>query len=321
MEKHVLLTLRAMGHQALHFNINDVLPVHPKINRYINAGLRIVSREPERLLETKLLKAVHEQQPDLILVLLGNTLSPKTIDLIRRVFKGKIVCWCQDQITTMGRQYLIGGRYDAIFSKDHYMVEFMREMVGHKAVFYLPEACNPEFHRLVMLSGDDVKLYQSEICTFGTLYYYRQAILEHLCGYDLKVWGNVPDWLIDRIGSKHLGVGVYEKEKCKAISGAKIVLNSLHFGEIQSINCRAFEVAGCAGFQLISFTTAVAEHFEIGKEVEVFRNLTELTDKIDYYLARPEKRLEIGMAGQRRAYAEHTYRQRLSKLIEISACV
>jgi spore maturation protein CgeB len=191
-------------------------------------------------------------------------------------------------------------------------------MVGHRAVFYLPEACNPDIHRSVMLSEAEEALYRSDICTFGTLYYYRQAILEHLCGYDLKVWGNVPDWLVNRIGSRHLGRGVYEEDKCKAVAGAKIVLNSLHYGEIQAINCRAFEVAGCGGFQLMSYTPAVAEHFEIGKEVEVFHSRKALIEKIDYYLARPEKRAEIAAAGQRRAYAEHTYRQRLATLIDIA---
>jgi spore maturation protein CgeB len=114
-----------------------------------------------------------------------------------------------------------------------------------------------------------------------------------------------------------LGRGVYETDKCKAVAGAKIVLNSLHFAEINGLNCRTFEVSGCGGFQLMSYSPAIAEHFEIGKEVEVFHDRNELIEKVEYYLLEHEKREKIARAGQRRAYAEHTYSHRLSMLIDL----
>ncbi len=321
MEKHVFLTLRTMGHEVRHFNIYDMLNLNPKFDRYMHVALRMLSREPERLVERKIVKAVREYGPDIVLVLLGNMLSPKTVERMRGIHRGPIVCWCQDQLTTMGRQYLIGAGYDMIFVKDHYIVDFLRNMAGHQAVYYLPEACNPEFHRSIPASEAHDPRYQSDICTFATLYYYRQAILEPLCKYDLKVWGNVPDWLINRIGTRHMGAVVHEDEKRKAVACAKIVLNTLHYGEINGLNCRAFEIAGCGGFQLMTYSPAISQHFEIGKEVEVFRNRQELLDKIDYYLDRPEMRRQIAHAGQARAHAEHTYEKRLSELLERTSTV
>lgn len=321
MEKHVFLTLRAMGHEVLYFSIHDRLDLHPGFNRYMHAALRMLVREPERLRERRFVNAIGDYRPDIVLVLLGDKLSPKTVERVRGIHRGPIVCWCQDALTNMGRQYLIGARYDIIFVKDHYMVDFLRNMAGHPAVCYLPEACNPEFHRSIPDTEEGDRRYQSDICTFATLYYYRQAILEPLCKYDLKVWGDVPDWLINRIGSRHMGAGVYEDEKRKAVAGAKIVLNTLHYGEINGLNCRTFEVAGCGGFQLMTYSPAISQHFEIGKEVEVFRNKQELLDKIDYYLDRPEMRRRIAHAGQVRAYAEHTYEKRLSELLERTSAV
>jgi spore maturation protein CgeB len=318
MEKHVLFTLRAMGYEVEHFNIKDAYPLGHKIDRYAQVILRGVLREPERLGEKKLVRRIDDYRPDLILVLLGSTLSPKTVSRIRKIHKGPVVCWCQDQMTTMGRQYLIGAGYDAIFVKDHYMVRFLRDFVGHPAVYYLPEACNPQLHKSVALSHADRSTFASDICMFGTLYYYRQAILEHLYRYDLKVWGDVPDWLINRIGTKHTGALVYEEDKCKAVAGTKIVLNTLHYGEIEGLNCRAFEVAGCGGFQLVSWTPAVEEHFKVGEEIEVYHDRNELTEKVEFYLEQPERRHEIALAGQRRAYAEHTYRHRLARLVDLS---
>ena len=314
MEKHVIETLTAMGHAVVHFNVRDAFQISPKIDRVTQFLLRTIAREPERLAENKLLKALSEYQPDLVLVLLGNMISPKTIEKMRKVYSGKIVCWCQDQLTTLGRQYLIGSEYDMVFLKDRYLVDVFRNYAGMNA-YYLPEACNPVYHKRTELLGEDKRIFASDICTYGNIYYYRQAILESLRKYDLQVWGNRPDWLIDRLDGRYRGKAVYEEDKCKVISGAKIVLNTLHFGEINGLSCRVFEVAGCGGFQLVSHSPAIQEHFKVGEEIEVFRDRGELLEKIDYYLDNQDKAQAIAKAGQERAYAEHTYERRLGELI------
>ncbi len=317
MEKHVIETLAAMGHTVRHFNIKDVLQISPKVDRITQFLMRNLIREPERLGEKKLLRAVAEFEPDFVLILLGNMISPKTVQKMRKIYSGKIVCWCQDQLTTLGRQYLIGSEYDKVFVKDHYLVDMFNNFAGMD-VDYLPEACNPVYHNSVTLQGADQFAYAAEICTFGNLYYYRQAILETLTQYDLQVWGHRPDWLINRLDNKFKGRPVYEVEKCKAIAGAKIVLNTLHFGEVSGLNCRAFEVAGCGGFQLASYSPAVQEHFVIGEQIEVFRNRAELLEKVDYYLKHQDEARAIARAGMQRAHAEHTYEHRLNQLLSLS---
>jgi len=314
MEKHVIETLAHMGHEVSAFNDKDIININPAANRVVRAVLSRMLREPERLIEKRLLDRVAAFQPDLIIVLLGSGLSPRTIPKLRRLTSARIVCWCQDQMTTMGRQYLIGAGYDRVYVKDHYLVHVLRDFAGLD-VEYLPEACNPRYHRIVELAPDERERFRSDICTFGNVYYYRQALLQPLLCYDLQVWGFRPDWLVDQLGASFKGRPVFEEEKCKVISGARIVLNTLHFGEVAGLNCRAFEVAGCGGFQLMTHTEAIAEHFRPGEEVESFRDRAELLDKVEHYLANPEAARAIALAGHRRAMAEHTYRHRLARLV------
>jgi spore maturation protein CgeB len=87
--------------------------------------------------------------------------------------------------------------------------------------------------------------------------------------------------------------------------------------EFGGLNARAFEVAGCGGFQLITHSDAVARHFEPGKEIETFRNLDELRDKVRYYLDHPDERRAIAEAGRRRAHSEHTYTNRLKQMLDV----
>ena len=317
MEKHVYEVLGEMGHTVGFCNARGAVQVNPTVDRLANFVANNILREPERLSEKRVLRSVSEFQPELIIVLLGSQLSPKTIAKVRKVFLGKIVCWCQDQLTTMGRQYLIGAEYDHVFVKDHYLVEVLGGYAGLN-VQYLPEACNPKYHQMVTLSDTELESYRSDICTFGNLYYYRQAILEPLKKYDLRVYGGKSSWFIDKLGDSFKGYPVYELEKCKALSGATIALNSLHFGEIYGLNVRAFEIAGCGGFQLSTYTPTIQDHFEIGTEIEVFKDRHELLEKVDYFLQHPDKAKAIAEAGHKRAYSEHTYQHRLKTIVEVA---
>lgn len=317
MEKHIYETLGEMGHLVEHLNARDISNISPIVDRVFQFVARNTLREPERLNEKKILNAVSRFQPDFILVVLGSMLSPKTMKEIRKIYSGKIVCWCQDQMTTLGRQYLIGGDYDMVFVKDHYLVDMFSSYLGMN-VRYLPEACNPKYHSMVNLNVQEKKDYACDIVTYGTLYYYRQKILESLLDYDLRVYGNCPDWLINTLGKSHMEKNIYEEEKCKVLAGATITLNSFHFGEVNGINARAFEVAGCGGFQLASYTKTIEEHFTPGAEIETFSCLAELREKVDFYLKDPEKANAIAAAGNKRAHLEHTYRHRLQELIGAS---
>lgn len=316
MERHVLSTLVQQGHGVQHFNARDVIGHAPAVvQKYARAVLSRLLREPELLVEKRLLQTAEKVSPDLVLVLLGSMLSPKTVAKLKKQVRVPVVCWCQDAMTTLARQYLIGSDYDFIFMKDQYLVDRFRALAGLN-VHYLAEACNPEAHYRTELSDAERADYACDVCTYGNLYYYRQRLLESLGEFDVKFWGTVPSWLSTTIDDTIQGRAVHEHEKVKALSGARVVLNSLHFAEVGGLNVRCFEVAGCGAFQLVTETPALHRHFEVGAELDVFASADELRSKIRRYLAEPERRAEMALAAQRRAYAEHTYEHRLTELFD-----
>ena len=50
-----------------------------------------------------------------------------------------------------------------------------------------------------------------------------------------------------------------------------------------------------------------------------FRTGQELKEKVDYYLAHPEKRLQIATRACIRSHRDHTYEIRLAKMFELLA--
>jgi spore maturation protein CgeB len=311
-EAHVSESLAAMGcvPRLLH-NIGNL----SVIGKALNKAALTVLREPERRREPGILRAAAEFAPDVILVLLGNQLSPKTVEALRKTSRVPIVCWCQDQLSTLGRQYLLGAAYDAVYVKDRYMQSLFSRMIRSAPFYYLPEACNPRVHRPLELTDAEAATYGCDLMIAGTLYYYRQEILQELRDFDVKVWGYRPDWLVDRMPGRFMGRDVRGDQKVRATLAARICLNTLHYAEVDGLNCRAFEIAGCGGFQLVSEVSVLGEHFEPDVEVVAFRNVEELREKARYYLERPELRREIAARGRARAHRDHTYENRLVEIL------
>ena len=151
----------------------------------------------------------------------------------------------------------------------------------------------------------------------GTLYYYRQEILRRLTGVDLKVWGLQPGWLFSRL-KRHSLPPVFGEDKARAARAARICLNTLHYGEVDGLNARAFEIAGCGGFQLLTLVPVLAEHFDIDQEVVAFNSIDELLEKIRYYLDHPQLGAAIAARGQLRAHRDHTYEKRLRSILTVA---
>jgi spore maturation protein CgeB len=321
-EWHVTDSLKYLGCTVdLFHNQSGTWESHHLIEKARRKVSSLLFREPELRIEASLLRRVDEFSPTVILVLLGNQLSPKTVAAIRKRSSARLVCWCQDQMTTLGRQFVLSCEYEAVFVKDRYMQDLFSRMIRSTEFHYLPEACNPRTHRPLTLSDNDREVYGCDLMIAGTLYYYRQEIIRQLAGLEgihLKIWGDRPGWLVDRLPGRYMRRPVYGDDKVRAALGAKICLNTLHYGEVNGLNCRAFELAGCGGFQMMTSVPVLAEHFEPDVEVATFATIDELLEKTAYYLRNPTLALQIAERGRLRAHRDHTYEQRLRELLNIA---
>ena len=98
---------------------------------------------------------------------------------------------------------------------------------------------------------------------------------------------------------------------------SKINLN-ITMKSIQSgLSQRIWDVLGCKGFLLTNYQSEIPEYFEIGKDLECYENITELKEKIDYYLNHESDRLDIAQNGYQKVKAQHTYIHRIIHILEI----
>ena len=53
------------------------------------------------------------------------------------------------------------------------------------------------------------------------------------------------------------------KSKSNLLFGSKIVFNNLHYAEIESVNCKFFEILGIGGFQICDYRPIINEYSKV----------------------------------------------------------
>ncbi len=81
------------------------------------------------------------------------------------------------------------------------------------------------------------------------------------------------------------------------------------------VTMRVFDVLACGGFVLAERSSALAELFEIGAEVDCYASADELEAKVAHYLAHPEAARAIALRGREAVCARHGIDVRVAHML------
>lgn len=306
---NVSFTLRNMGHSVL------TMPV--RTNKWINSPFKRYSGEvlkkirPNRLTEQEiwLINTLKKEKFDCLLCLTQSLNENVLEDAKKAGVKNKIVWW-GDSPANMKGMGILSEQWDFIFHKDKDAVAKLKR-VGLNAEL-LHEAMNPMWH--IALSEQS----NNNIVVAGTFYGYRQYLVSKLIerNVELELYGGrLPRWIKPEIKRIHKNRFIVKEEKSKIFGSALACLNSTDMSEGNSLNCRAFEIAGAGGLQFLEYREIISECFEPGKEILIFNSIEEILELIAKYLQDKDEAKKIRAAGYRRAISEHTYEKRLNYII------
>lgn len=165
---------------------------------------------------------------------------------------------------------------------------------GIASASWLPLACDPEMHR----KHDVAK--EHDVCFVGNLFDGPRGDLVRL------IQQNLPRSFVGRC---------FFEEMAQTYSASRLVFNR---SILNDINMRVFEALAC-GSLLITNDLAANGQEELARDgihLATYRGPDDLLDKLHYYLAHPELRERIAAAGRQHALAAHTYRHRMSTLLQ-----
>lgn len=121
---------------------------------------------------------------------------------------------------------------------------------------------------------------------------------------------------LDTYKDSYRGFVKTEMELARIYNSTKVNINITEQG-INNINYRVFEVLASSGFLITDEMPDLYKLFEVGKELEVYKNDEELFDKIDFYLNNQNLAQAIARNGRKNVVNNHTFKERAEKILKI----
>lgn len=313
LEYHLRDSFRALGHNVSVLDIPDVLPVSTRLSYWLARF-----NEPyDRLISSRLASKIVRLKPDLVIIVYRH-LHPIIVEQIKKYCPSvSVIQMNPDHLSNLEKQQILAADFDCYFSKEPYIVDFLRTKLGANAQ-YLPEGFNPRIHRKPALERAYAEaLTNIDVLVYGNLYAYRTRMIEWLirAGINVAVYGASGPYCRSAVQAVFRGQYLVGEEKNQLLYGARIVFNNLHYAEVTSVNQKYFEINGIGGFQLCDYKPTVEEYTGIPADAVTFRTIDEAIDKIRYYLAHPNERHELADQQHTHFQQYHTFDHRVKQLI------
>jgi len=268
----------------------------------------------KKTLNQRLINEVLDFSPNLILLLKGERILAETLNKIHSINSQIHIAtwWCDDPLVEWRSHDMHEDaldkfkEYDTFFISDSYYIPYLRRW-DVKTV-YLPLAYSNgtlKYKNMNKLS------YIADISFVGQPDNNRNKIIEALREFDTHVWGT--GWTLDGI-TLHKPTKPDETYKIYASSKISLCINRKQL--INGVDLRAFDVPACGCMLISTHQKDITSLYEVGKEVETFQSISELKEKIRYYLKNPEECLKIASEGYNKAHSCHSYKHRLEKILK-----
>lgn len=282
-----------------------------------------------REIDRNLIKLAGKFQPDLVIVLKGEIILPKTLAKLKNITsKPLLVNWWVDNpiFQDEKHKWLIFPRcvplYDQLFVFDYAYFEPLKRL-GAKRITFLPCAADPASYHRENLSNNLRSQFSSNVCFIASYYKTRgELITPFLKIPGLSIWGGGWTDFLEGKGIKNIsnvvkGEYLPVKDVNRAYQAAQLVLNSHHPQTKRGgLNSRAFEIPASGGAQLVDYVPEMESLLKPGEEVFVYRTPEEGANMVLNLIKDPGMRDKIARAGHERVMSEHTYVHRMKTILD-----
>lgn len=315
LEYHLADSFRFLNHPVTILDLNEVIPVKYAIN--YNA-IKYFKKYDEFIFQN-LAKKIIEIKPDLVIGTY-RFINPLCIKSIKKELPNTTIIHVNpDALTTFELQQIFASPYDFFFTKDPYIVNFMKQKMDLNAK-YLPEAFNPRMHQKPNINRIELEEKTNiDVLAFGYLYPYRVNMIKKLIdsGLNVTLFGKKDKRFFDPGLNKYFrNEWITGERKAELLYGSKIVFNNFHYAEIESVNCKFFEIYGSGAFQICDYRPTVDEYSKIDSTKFTFKSIGEAIELIKYYLDKPSQRHEMANIQYEHFMQNHTYENRVKQILE-----
>lgn len=319
--------LRRAGWSVFVLDEREFIPLHWRAPAMRMLG-RAVRRFAVREFNRELVRQAKTFRPELLLVFKGMFVSAQALHALRGLGI-RTHCFYPDVSFRVHGPYLPRALpiYDWIFTTKSFGLADLREQLGATRASVILHAFDPDVHRIVELTPEDLARYACDLSFIGTWSPKKEGVLTEVLRrrptLALRIWG--AQWapvarrnavLRDAIS----GNTVEGEEYARAIRASAINLGILSEARIgassgDQITSRTFHIPAAGGFMLHERTNELLRVFDEPNEVLAYADIDELMARIDQALGDEPMRRRVAARGHEVVQAAHSWDHRIRDLL------
>ncbi|HCJ66449.1 MAG TPA: hypothetical protein DHV62_03780 [Elusimicrobia bacterium] len=266
--------------------------------------LFIMKRYDKKMMNRLLIESIYRWNPDIVFfILFKNEIEFDTLTEIKDIMGIKTVNWfCDDhwRFDNFSKYYAPYFSYSITTYKG--AIEKYKK-IGYKSVILSQWACNHFLYKKLNLP------YNYDVSFVGQPHGDRSKIIKTLkkAGINVETFG---------FGWPKGRVSTYEMIKIFNQTKINLNLSNASRGRINQIKGRDFEIPGCGGFMITGNNEDLTDYFSVNEEVVTYSDVSDLIEKVKYYLEHNDEREIIRRKAYIRTLNEHTYTKRFSDVFK-----
>lgn len=268
-------------------------------------------RRDDRWMAEALLAQVRELKPDIVHIQSMDLLHPDVVAAVRR--ETRLVVGQVATELPADRTY---DSYDLVVSSIPDLVDRFRREGGDAE--WLPLAFEPTLVERIGRRERDLPV--SFVGSFSSRYRDRVEVVEAVTRVaPLRTWTADAAALPTRSPIRSTIEGVaWGRDMYVVLARSRLTVNN-HGAIARSAanNLRLFEATGMGALLVTEAGSNLSDLFEAGREVVTYRDPQECGEVVRHYLDHPIEAEAIAAAGQRRTLRDHTWRDRMERLVDM----
>ena len=308
--------LRQMGHVVAERNVDEYAP-----QNWRNPVLKVARRLLGPCVRADYNKAVLElvsHPVDFLLVFKGQLLRLRTLERFREAGIPCYLFYPDVSFFDHGRDIpACLPLYDCVFTTKSFHIESPPAQLTGRSLVLVNHGADPDVHRPVECTDAAVAPFRSDVafvgCWSAKKERFLRMLVERCPECEVGLWGTGWERACAAVRKAWRGRGAWGDELALIYRYARInlgLLSEAGGGTIRGdqTTARTWQIPAAGGFLLHERTDEFLRYFEPGVEAAVFDNPNEMVAQINHYLANPQEREAVRVAGwQRFCRSGYTY--------------
>ncbi len=307
-------------------------------NLFFPRSTKFVSRVLNRLItplyigeyNQAILRADTLLNADVVVVFKGWGVSPKTLDVLRHRNRTLVQFYPDTTLYAYGKWIPeCVSKYDYWFTTKSFGIDDVKTLSSSVEVIAVNHAFDPDVHAPPKPESWKSQKYSCDVSFIGTWDLEKEQFLaevaQRLPEINMKIWGSywersTREELVGAIqGCEVLG-DLYTLSMQQSRINLGLLRKRLKGGASgDQVTARTFQIPAVGGFMLHQRTKEATDLFKEGVHAAYFQGVSELAEKIGYYLANPDERERTRRDGHLECVRCHCMDRRAEVILETLA--